>query len=187
MSSFTMRAVAKRLGVRPAALYRVSGSREDLQFEALKAIANREHLVPGQVRSWQSFLRWFVDAQWQMLDEDPELAIVVNTRSDAFVAALPQLTLLMEELTRLGIPGGMETASFAVDFVGDTTFTTFMQMRGFRDSSEGRMQRERVMQAMGANPDVFNIANLDERGNLNAKVEFIIAGIEAGLFRAGRS
>lgn len=183
VASFTLRGVARRLGVQPAALYRVCGSRDELQLLALEQVARTAFIQRLPVASWQEKVRQLVDMQWRMLEEHPEVGVVVNARADAFTAAAPSLRQGMEELVQLGIPGGFKTACFVVDFVGDLVFTTFAQMRPFREG--GPEVRAQVAQALGELEGVFDVANMPERGWLDDKIDFIIAGVEKGLGPGG--
>ncbi|MDO4606129.1 MAG: TetR/AcrR family transcriptional regulator [Bowdeniella nasicola] len=182
IGSFTMRAVAARLGVQPGALYRVCGSRDDLQHAALQRIAALHLGERSRAAStWQACLRAMADDMWACAVAHPESPMVIMTRPDAFTSALEYFTSLIQQLVDLGIPGGQQTAVFAADFIGDTTLATFIQMRAFhRPGSETGAVADEVLARMGDAPDVFGISSIGERGLLDSKIDFIIQGIEAG-------
>ncbi|MDU0969254.1 MAG: helix-turn-helix domain-containing protein [Actinomycetaceae bacterium] len=181
VGSFTLRAVAARLGVRPSALYREFGSREDLQIAAMAQIA-RDFLTDSQWATWQDGLRHMVDTQWRMLTLHPEAANVIITQPEACAVAMPHFAALVDKLVDLGIPGGRDAATFALDFAGDTTMMTFVSMQPYVTvDAEGRTGLERATSHMGDAPDVFDMAGMGERGFLDRKIAFIIAGLEAGL------
>lgn len=176
-----MRAVAARLGVQPGALYRVCGSRDDLQHAALQRIAAVYLGERSRAAStWQDCLRAMADDMWACSAAHPESPMVIMTRPDAFTSALGYFTSLIQQLVDLGIPGGQQRAVFAVDFIGDTTLATFIQMRAFhRPGSETGAVADEVLARMGDAPDVFGISSIGERGLLDNKIDFIIRGIEA--------
>lgn len=178
-----MRAVASHLGVQPGALYRVCGSRSDLQHAALQRIAE-VHLGKRSrtAHTWQECLRAMADDMWACSTAHPESPLVIMTRPDAFTSALTYFTSLIDHLVTLGIPGGRQTAVFAIDFIGDTTLTTFIQMQAFHHpNSDSESVKDAVLARIGDAQDVFNISSVGERGMLDTKIDFIIQGIEAAL------
>lgn len=181
IESFTMRAVAARLGVQPGALYRVCGSRDDLQHAALQRIAAMYLGKHSRIAStWQDCLRAMSDEMWACALAHPESPMVIMTRPDAFTSALAYFTNLLQQLVDLGIPGGRQTAIFAVDFIGDTTLATFIQMHAFhRTSSDTGAVADEMLTRIEDVPDVFGLSTLGERGFLDTKIDFIIQGIEA--------
>lgn len=182
VASFSLREVAKRLGVQPAALYRVCESRDQLQLLALAQIARELEQTIKPCETWDSQLRAWVEANWQLFLKYPELVQVVNGRPEAFTTALPCFIELIDRLVKLGIPGGKPVATFALDFLGDTVMMTFIQMIPYLfPDAQGQSGKEKVLAALGDMPDIFDIEHMGSRGWLDAKTEFIIAGIKADL------
>lgn len=172
IETFTLRAVADRLGVKATALYREFSSRQELQLAAIAEIAVDIEPDPD-FSNWQDALRQVVDRQWALCERYPE----------AFGAAMPRIAAIVQRLAELGVPGGVEGAAFAFDFVGDTTLETFVSIQPYLTADEGgRTGVERIGEMTAGHPDVFGVQSMGERGNLDLKVEFIIAGMELGLF-----
>jgi len=182
IETFTLRAVADRLGVKATALYREFSSRQELQVAAIAEIMVDIDPDPN-VASWQDALRQIVDRQWALCERYPEAPLVLMTQPETFGAVMPRCAAIVQGLAELGIPGGVEGAAFAFDFVGDTTFETFISMQPYLVADEdGRTGVERIGVMTEGLPDIFGMQDLGERGNLDLKVEFIIAGMEHGLF-----
>ena len=104
IGSFTLRAVAERLGVKATALYREFSSRQELQLAAISAIAADIEPDP-QLCTWQDVLRDVVDRQWQMCVRYPEAAAVIVTRPEAFGVALPRITAMLRGWPHSVSPG----------------------------------------------------------------------------------
>ena len=130
IETFTLRAVADRLGVKATALYREFSSRQELQVAAIAEIMVDIEPDPN-VASWQDALRQIVDRQWALCERYPEAPLVLMTQPEAFGAVMPRCAAIAQGLAELGIPGGVEGAAFAFDFVGDTTFETFISMQPY--------------------------------------------------------
>lgn len=124
IETFTLRAVADRLGVKATALYREFSSRQELQLAAIAEIAVDIEPDPD-FSNWQDALRQVVDRQWALCERYPEAPLVLMAQPEAFGAAMPRIAAIVQRLAELGVPGGVEGAAFAFDFVGDTTLETF--------------------------------------------------------------
>ena len=182
IGSFTLRAVAERLGVKATALYRVFSSRQELQLAAMNAIS-RDIEPDPRLRTWQEALRDVVNRYWDMCSRYPEAATVILTQPEAFGMALPRIAAIVERLAELGIPAGTDGAALALDFVVDMTLETYVSIQPYlTPDANGRTGLDRLTQILGGRPDLFGMQDLGERGNLDLKVEFIIAGMERGLF-----
>ena len=108
---------------------------------------------------------------------------MLMAQPEAFGAAMPRIAAIVQRLAELGVPVGVEGAAFAFDFVGDTTLETFVSIQPYLTADEGgRTGVERIGEMTAGHPDVFGVQSMGERGNLDLKVEFIIAGMELGLF-----
>lgn len=83
IETFTLRAVADRLGVKATALYREFSSRQELQLAAIAEIAVDIEPDPD-VSNWQDALRQVVDRQWALCERYPEAPLVLMAQPEAF-------------------------------------------------------------------------------------------------------
>ena len=181
VATFSLRGVADKLGIKPPALYRMFSSRDELQAAAMQKLA--EHINdPAVTTTWQDALRLFSSRSWDLFSRYPEAPTVIMTNPEAIIGVLPGFRRLIDRLVRLNIPGGFPCASFAVDFIGDITITTFIQMRSFTTTdAAGETPLDRYTTSADDNDDVFGMKDMPGTGFLDSKVEFIIAGIEHGI------
>jgi transcriptional regulator, TetR family len=156
-------------------------SRDELQAAAMHKLA--EHInTPAVATTWQDALRLFSSRSWDLFSRYPEAPTVIMTKPEAIIDALARFRGLIDRLVRLDIPGGFPCASFAVDFIGDITITTFIQMRSFTTINDaGQTPLDRYTTSADDNDDVFGMKDMSGTGFLESKVEFIIAGIENGI------
>ena len=181
VGSFSIRGVADRLGIKPPALYRMFSSRDELQAAAMEKLAT-DIEAPTMVASWQEALRLVASRSWELFCRHPEAPTVIMTKPDAMTGAVPRFEELVHRLVELNIPGGLPTASFAVDFIGDTTVCTFLQMQYLTTTDEtGETPLDRYTKSTEESEDVFGVKNMPDTGFLDAKVEFIITSIEHGI------
>lgn len=180
IASFTLKAVAERLGVQPSALYRTFESRAELQAAAIeREFASATGQIPF-AGSWQELIRSIVDTEWRALRRYPELPLAILTSPHVYPLLMPYARQAVDRLVELGFPGGEGPAAFALDFIGDTVLVTVIGMDGFFDESGTQMDRSKL-DAFEDSDDVFGMQDMGERGMLAGKVEFIIAGIEHGI------
>lgn len=197
INTFTLRSVATRLGVRAPSLYRVFGSREEMQRAAVAQLAAEFVQFPAG-DTWQDCLYAFSSRIWAMCETYPGLAETLITLPEAQAGGMAQVSVLVERLLDRGIPGGTSTALFALDFIGDLTLGTFFSMQSYgATDGEGLSGLERFTAALHSSSESSEIhassvsidatALVDEqmramgdRGLLPAKLDFIIAGIAAG-------
>ena len=185
LDAFTVASVAKVLGVAPPAIYRLFSSRDELVDAAL-AKAARSLKVDLHSSSWEELLRSYSHETWRLCEEFPGLSTVIFNYPLAFTHILPKATQLMHELVALGLEE--DQASFAIDFIGDSVLGTHISITAMRRvDGQGKSGLERVqdrLQVLGVtsteelpiSPDDSWLSN----GNLDRKLEFIIAGLRQG-------
>ncbi len=175
LDRFTMAAVAERLGVVTPAIYRVFRSRDEVEAAGLRRAA-ASFAVPPPGAGWRDLLRRWADECWRVCEEYPGLNRVVYANPVAFThiehVAAAYARALAEDGWTLG------QAAFALDFLGDTVFASHLgvqAMRAVDDGGETGYDRARRSAAEHAvfRPDPAWI----DRTALDAKVEFIIAGL----------
>lgn len=191
IEQFTLGQVAQRLGVSPPSLYRVAASREELQDACLQRIVHGMALSGGvsAISSWQEALRHLAQVLWQAMEDHPGLDRVVLQRPEAFVHLSEPLRAFLEHVLALGFPRGRSQLLRAVDFIADTVHATHLTVARLRDVDESgqrvvdRLAEELREEASAHGAEVLYEADPSwtERGFLDGKVAFIIAGLEAGV------
>jgi AcrR family transcriptional regulator len=184
---FTLTQVAARLDVTPPALYRVVTSRDELLGLCFSRIM-RAMRVPEATLGWQDQLRAFAQAIWDLCEQFPgmPLALVGNPSVHERVSSA-----MVEFVGRVaGTDLSPDTALFALDFIADTVCMTHIGIVPMRERGADGMTGLERSQANyhsaaaegGFSGDLFeqDPAWL-ERGFLDRKIDFIIAGLEAGL------
>lgn len=178
LDTFTLASVAQSLGIGTSSLYRVISSRDDLVHLCLSYVSGQFRLRQDEL-SWDKLLLAVVDDAWALLERYPGLdSIFISTPTasryfDDFFAKLEA------RLLAGGFPGSRKRIEFAIDFIFDTTAITHSEVMAVRKDFD------KLKEASASNnaPDRF-FAFEDswaERGWLDRKVKFIIAGINAGL------
>ncbi|MBV7295613.1 TetR/AcrR family transcriptional regulator [Corynebacterium sp. TAE3-ERU12] len=179
---FTLAGVAQELNIAAPSLYRVISSREDLLQQCL-AYTSQQMEAPSASLSWQQQLREFVEVMWRVFDDYPGLSEVIVSTPVAHRHVQQLLDDMVVNLAAGGFPGDQDKILFAIDFIGDTVLSTHIATRPYRErGAEGlKKLQDQMRSSRGDNPVHFMPEEgwLD-RGNLGEKVEFIIAGIEAG-------
>ncbi|MDO5731801.1 TetR/AcrR family transcriptional regulator [Corynebacterium sphenisci] len=176
---FTLTGVAKELGVATPSLYRVVDSRQDLLDRLLARVA-ADFRVPDPTLSWQDQLRRFADDCWAGYEANPGLAEVLLDNPGVHAHIQGYLDRMVAGLRAAGFPGDEARMEFALDFIGDTALVTHIAVCAVRreglDAARERMGRIRPEGSRRFVPDDTWL----DRGFLDGKVEFIIAGLEAG-------
>ncbi|MBN9644519.1 TetR/AcrR family transcriptional regulator [Corynebacterium mendelii] len=117
----TVAAVAKEVGVRSSALYRLVNDRTDLVVLAVEKIASLTPLLPGH-GSWQEVLRDFADRLWGICESYPGFSSVLLTAPGTTAAFTPHLAGVRDQLVAHGFTD--RQASFALAVVGDCVVGT---------------------------------------------------------------
>ena len=119
IAQFRMSDVAKHLGVVSSALYREFPSRDAIVDACLARAATT--MVPSSAElSWQDQLREYARSTWKLAEQFPGIADVIIQVPGAHVHIQPQLQVMSANLVAAGIPGGVEKAHFALNFLGDS-------------------------------------------------------------------
>lgn len=193
--TFTISSVAKRLGVAPSALYREFSSREELLYSAVEALG-RYTVVPAsnhassestaevtaEVTAWEDELRLYADLLWQICFEHPEFPQLMMLYPELFTNVETAIDAWANNFVKLGIPGGKESALFALDFVGDIVISTAFMLFQLAQKDEGGTQRlESLREKSKPGLNLYDPNAWSDRGMFPQKLEFIIAGLKAGF------
>lgn len=174
---FTLSAVAERLGVVTAAIYRLFPSRDDLVIACLDA-AGATIALPEPGSRWRDVLRLWADECWRVCDDFPGLALLVYAFAPAPSRIEHVFAAYVAALAAEGKTRGQ--AMFALDFLGDSVFASHLSVESMRAVDErGDSGLDRIRRALGAGdtalrPDDSWI----DRGAVDTKIDFILAGLE---------
>lgn len=176
LDRFTMSAVAGRLGVVTAAIYRLFSSREMIVVACLDHIAAGIRL-PDDDAQWQNILRLWADECWRVCDDFPGLSRVVYEYAPAFTRIEGVIAGYARSLEAHGKTGGQ--SMFALDFIGDTVFACHLGVESWRAVDErGTTGFDRVKQAVGQGSIIEPRESWRERGFVDVKVDFILTSLE---------
>lgn len=175
LSTLTLTDVARDLGVTHPAIYRYVDSSQDLLLECLAEIM-RTTDWPEPDGSWQDQVLRFAACLWSACDEHPGLAQVMFS----VPAAPPTGHGPMARVVRGLIDAGLrpDLALLAVDFVGDTVFSTHLGV-AVRRGIDGAIPD----QTFGVLPEATaalleQAPGASEDGLLQLKLELIVEAIE---------
>lgn len=173
---FTLAAVARRLGVVTAAIYRLFGSRDEVVVACLDHIAAGIRLPPADA-DWRAVLRLWADECWRVCEDFPGLSRVVYTYPQAFTRIEG---VLVEYARCLAAHGRTERqAMFALDFIGDTVIACHLGVESWRTlDADGVSGYDRVREAVDAGSLIEPRESWRERGVVDTKIDFIVAGLE---------
>ncbi|MFT4201173.1 TetR/AcrR family transcriptional regulator [Gordonia sp. (in: high G+C Gram-positive bacteria)] len=173
---FTLAAVAQRLGVVTPAIYRLFPSRDDLVVACLDAAAATLR-IPSVDDDWRAALRLWADECWRVCEEYPGLSRLVYSYPTAFTRIDHVLSAYAEILGRSGRTPGQ--IMFALDFIGDTVFASHLGVESMRAADEsGASGLDRVRGALDEDAALQPEDSWADRGFVDRKVDFIIAGLE---------
>ncbi|MBM9463641.1 TetR/AcrR family transcriptional regulator [Aeromicrobium sp. YIM 150415] len=174
---FTLSAVAERLGVVTAAIYRLFGSREDLVTACLDA-AGATIVLPEPAASWRDTLRRWADECWRVCEDYPGLSRLVY----AYPAAPTRIENVFKAYAdHLAAQGKTpRQAMFALDFIGDTVFASHLGVESMRAVDEdGRTGLDTVRDAIGESGSPLHPEeSWTTRKAMDTKIEFILTGLE---------
>ncbi|AEX70820.1 TetR/AcrR family transcriptional regulator [Corynebacterium diphtheriae] len=175
LDSFTLASVAKRLGVGTSSLYRVISSRENLVMMCLRYIIDHIHLNPD-VPVWDVQLLESADALWDLMEQYPGLDHTFISTPGASLHFQDFFQAQESRLMEGGFPGDHARIEFALDFIFDTTVSTHYQVVAVRRDFD------KMKETSGDETTFFTPEDswLD-RGWLDRKLRFIIAGLKAEL------
>ncbi|GAB77022.1 TetR/AcrR family transcriptional regulator [Austwickia chelonae] len=192
IAEFTLARVAERVGVGTSALYRLFPSREDLVHACLEYAA-RTLAWPDPQLGWPDQLRSYAEGIWRFCEEYPGVALVLLTTPGQHSHIQQNLHACLRHLEAAGL--SRERSEFALDFIGDTVIATHIGVTAMRrHDQEGQSgldaARDRLAEE-AARTGLPTIISPDEswtaRGDLERKVEFVIAGLTARIDLPGSS
>lgn len=174
---FRLAAVASRLGVVTAAIYRLFPSRDELMVACLDR-AGATLRLPDQDVSWQDTLRLWADECWRVCEDFPGLSALVYSYPSAFTRIEYVFAAYTKQLNAQGKTTGQ--ALFALDFLGDTVFASHLSLESMRAVDEdGLSGLDRVRAAIGSADVVMEPKDSwTDRGVVDTKIDFIISGLE---------
>ena len=174
---FTLSAVARRLGVVTAAIYRIFPSRDDLVIACLDT-AGATIELPEPRMHWRETLRLWADECWRLCEDYPGLSRLVF----AYPAAPTRIASVVEVYAgNLATQGkSRRQAMFALDFLGDTVFSCHLGVEAMRSvNGNGETGLDVFRDAVGDSDALFQPeGSWTGRKVLDTKVEFIITGLE---------
>ena len=110
VDTFSLTAVARRLGVRTSALYRTVSSRDDLLRACLDRLGDQAAVpVAAAIRSaqghhdWEPVLRAGAESMWEVLEAHPGLSQVLLTVPWAFQSFATVMNAFLEALEAEGL------------------------------------------------------------------------------------
>ncbi|MGP5605314.1 TetR/AcrR family transcriptional regulator [Corynebacterium casei] len=187
LSSFTMTAVAKQIGVVPSALYRRFESQVDLTLAAMSYVVDTELKGPT-ASSWQEILREYAHCMIDGFKAHPGLAAAIYNTPGCHLVVIPMLNQYIEALKAHDFPGDEARISFAIDFIGDTIIGTTIAIEAMRaaqhDGNTGLEHARKLFADQPIDPANYYLSPQEGWTDLDSimpKVEFIIAGLEAGI------
>ena len=129
---------------------------------------------------WPELLRNWAETTWNICEKYPGLDITIFQYTQSFSHVRGFTQHAMGILMAQGF--ARSEALFALDFIGDTVLATHIGMSAMQHSPEGMDIVARTITELSAetlldNRDRWN----PQRGFLDAKVEFIIAGLRQQL------
>ncbi|NMO00607.1 TetR/AcrR family transcriptional regulator [Gordonia sp. TBRC 11910] len=176
LDRFTMSAVAGRLGVVTAAIYRRFASREMIVVACLDHIAAGIRL-PDDDADWRDVLVLWADECWRVCEDFPGLSRVVYEYAPAFTRIEGVLEGYARRLAEHGKTSGQ--SMFALDFIGDTVFACHLGVEALRTVDErGTSGFDRVRQAVDHGSIIEPRESWRDRGVVDVKLDFILTGLE---------
>lgn len=176
LDRFTMSAVAGRLGVVTAAIYRLFASREMIVVACLDHVAAGIRL-PEDDAQWRDVLHLWADECWRVCEDFPGLSRVVYDYAPAFTRIEGVIAGYARCLATHGKTGGQ--SMFALDFIGDTVFACHLGVESWRTVDDrGTTGFDRVKQEVGRGSIMEPRESWRERGFVDVKLDFILTGLE---------
>ncbi|MBV7294722.1 hypothetical protein KRX51_02155 [Corynebacterium sp. TAE3-ERU12] len=171
---FTIGSVAKRLGVAPSALYRVTEDRRALVGAILDRLAQElqpsSHDLP-----WQDQIRGNAAELWRLVNKHEGLAMVLLTL-DIYDNVRDPLANIVTGLVKGGLK--VYQALFLLDLVAETTLVSSVNYAPLK-----RRTASFVRESLADNVSPEEIRSLagDAEVQLKQKIEYLIIAMENGL------
>lgn len=176
IDTFTLSAIANRVGVVTPALYRLFSSRDDIVVACLDAAA-ASIATPPPGAEWRDVLRMWADECWRLCEDYPGINRVVYSVASAMARVAVVLDRYAESLAPHGIT--RRQAMFALDFIGDTVFTGHLGADMMRSTDRrGTTGLDHIRAALDDVPTaVLPEESWAGREPTDIKVDFIITGL----------
>lgn len=176
IDTFTLSAVASRVGVVTPALYRLFASRDDIVVACLDTAA-ASIATPSPGAEWPDVLRMWADECWRICEDYPGINRVVYS----FASAMARVAIVLDRYAASLAPHGITQgqAMFALDLIGDTVFTGHLGAHMMRSADQrGTTGLDHVRAALTDAPTaVLPDESWAGRGPTDIKVDFIITGL----------
>ncbi len=177
IDQFTLSAVARRLKVVPAAIYRLFPSRDDLVVACIDAVgATLATPEPGW--HWQDTLRLWADECWRLCETYKGLSRLVFAFPVAPTRINRVISVYADNLVAQGKT--RKQAMFALDFLGDTVFSCHLGVESMRSLDiHGKSGLDTIREAVGEEDTLFlPEESWTGRKAMDTKVDFIVTGLE---------
>ena len=177
IDGFTLAAVARRLGVVTAAIYRLFPSRDDLVLACLDSAA-ATMAIPQPDMPWRQSLQLWANECWRLCEEYPGLSRLVFVLPAASTRLIHVVAGYEQNLAAQG--KNRRQAMFALDFLGDTVFSCHLGVDSMRAKDEqGVSGLDVVRSAVGETDTLFQPDDSwTGRSVMDTKVDFILTGLE---------
>ena len=188
LADVTITNVAKQVGVRSSALYRLVDSRDDLVCLAVEQIAAEVDPVEvSESDTWQDILHRWADSLWDLCEKYEGFSEVIVSVPGAFLPFIPTLWAISSSLNERGLTNAQ--SMFALDVLGEIVVTQHRNNRAMRkvyDSGESSLEyvRRRYLEYGKNYPDYDMPEVLAPKDTwkgrtwLDMKLNFIIEGLE---------
>ncbi|BAH50442.1 TetR/AcrR family transcriptional regulator [Rhodococcus opacus] len=181
LSTLTMPAVARRLGVSHSTIYRYFPDREALLRACVDHVA-RSMDWPDPELDWRELLLTFADRLWASFEQYPGLAQVELTVPGTPSGVVDGIETLVLSLHRQGF--STRDALLVVDFVAELTMTQFSMMGGLDDTvspTDPRTAREAYQDSWRDSPVLAQALGDDStwqgRGWMQDKLALVLDGL----------
>ncbi|MGP6173264.1 TetR/AcrR family transcriptional regulator [Corynebacterium sp. A21] len=172
----TITEISRRLGVVPAALYRLFESRDDIIHACLDQI-QEGYAVPAPGMEWRELLQLWADESWRMCEEIPGLENVLYGMPTAMIHIDNIAKVYAEALVAGGRTPGQ--ALFAISFVSDTVLVSHLGIIAMRSCDEsGTRGLDRIIAQTGPEAFLQPDPSWIETDSVSTKLNFIFEGLE---------
>ena len=168
LPNITVAAVAKRVGVRSSALYRLVNDRSDLVMLAVERIASRTQLMPDTGTGWREVLHDFAGQLWQICETYPGFSDALITAPGTLAAFTDHVAAIARCLTAHGFT--TRQARFAIAVVGDCVVGTHRVLSALPSVPEGNQRPETGGESAASRRDPARWEN----ELLSVKIGFIV-------------
>lgn len=171
INSFTMAAVASRLGVAAPAVYRLFDGRDDVTRACLVEVV-AEMPRPDEDADWEAVIRHWAERTWETSEKYPGLARLLMSSPENYEHIRDGLQSMLTTVVDRGFTPGQ--AAFALDLVLGMTLSSFL------GGSSVRSAVADVAVAAEAQGREFDRSSMErsDREIFEYKLQFIIDGMK---------